>query len=63
MVKKVKRFVIFMLFSFFYTLLSGRTSEAKPTLCIFPKTKEGTKLFYQGNPSQHDINPNWCSDY
>lgn len=62
MVKKVKRFIIFVLFSFFYTLLSGKTTEAKPTLCIIPKASNG-KLFYQGNPTNHDISPNWCSDY
>ena len=63
MVKKVKRFVIFVLFSFFYTLLSGKNGETKPTICIFPKSKEGSNLVYQGNPSGHAINPNWCSDY
>ena len=63
MIRKVNRFIIFVLFSFFYTLFSGKSAEAKSRLCIFPKTKEGNNLFYQGNPTDIDINQNWCADY
>ena len=46
MVKKVKRFIVFVLFSLFYSLLSGKTAEAANTVCLFPKS--GEKLKYNG---------------
>ena len=48
MVKRVKRFIVFVLFSFFYSLLSGKTAEAAGTntVCLIPKS--GTNLKYNG---------------
>ena len=46
MVKKVKRFLVFVLFSFFYSLLAGKVSEAA-TVCITPKS--GNNLKHNGN--------------
>ena len=45
MVKKVKRFVVFVLFSFFYSLLAGKTAEAAK-VCVTPKS--GSDLRYNG---------------
>ena len=47
MVKKVKRFIVFVLFSFFYSLLAGKVSEAA-TVCLAPKSSNA-KLKYNGN--------------
>ena len=62
MVKKVKRFIVFVLFSFFYSLLAGKVAKATPSFCIIPKTEDG-KLFYHGDPTSHTLNPVWCDDY
>ena len=51
MVKKVKRFFVFLLFSLFYSLLSGKGALAASTknnrLCVVPKNSSG-KLVYNG---------------
>lgn len=50
MVKKVKRFFVFLLFSLFYSLLSGKGALAAPAknrLCVVPKNSSG-KLVYNG---------------
>lgn len=50
MVKKVKRFFVFLLFSLFYSLLSGKGALATPAknrLCIVPKNSSG-RLVYNG---------------
>ena len=64
MVKKVKRFIIFVLFSLFYSLLSGKTAEAetaakKNTVCLIPKS--GEKLDYNGIPQ--DVTAESVADY
>ena len=46
MVKKVKRFVVFVVFSFFYSLLAGKTAEAA-SVCLVPKDANGN-LKYNG---------------
>ena len=55
MVKKVKRFIVFVLFSFFYSFLMGRTAEAAGTntVCLIPKS--GTKLKYNGVVTDTDV--------
>ena len=45
MVKKVKRFIVFFLFSFLYSLF-GKPAEAA-TVCLVPKDSDG-KLKYNG---------------
>ena len=48
MVKKVKRFLVFVLFSFFYSLLSGKVAEAaNARVCLAPKS-ESVDLKYNG---------------
>ena len=47
MVKKVKRFVVFILFSFFYSLLAGKTAGAAGRVCLVPKSATGD-LRYNG---------------
>ena len=50
MVKKVKRFFVFLLFSLFYSLLSGKGALAAPAknrLCVVPKNSSG-RLVYNG---------------
>ena len=44
MVKKVKRFIVFVLFSFFYSLLAGKTAEAAKVVLV-PQTND-SKLKY-----------------
>ena len=46
MVKKVKRFVVFILFSFFYSLLSSKAAEAAK-VCLTPKSDDNY-LKYDG---------------
>ena len=57
MVKKIKRFIVFTLFAFFYSLLS-KQSEASVG-CIVPKGANG-KLLYQGSQTDKTIDANWC---
>ena len=50
MVKKVKRFIVFILLSFLYSLLFNRPAEAASKgarVCLIPKTKTGN-LKYNG---------------
>ncbi len=47
MVKKVKRFIVFVLFSFFYSLLAGKAAEAASVVLV---PKSGNNLKYNGNP-------------
>ena len=58
MVKKVKRFVIFILFSFFYSLFAGKNAEASAKVSLVPKS--GNKVIY--NKKLLDINPNTVAD-
>lgn len=58
MVKKVKRFVVFVLFAFFHSMLMGKTAEAdnvaESTACVFPKS--GVKLLrYNGVETEKDL--------
>ena len=59
MVKKVKRFIVFVLFSFFYSLLSGKTAEAARSseIILIPKSADN-KMIYNGaatNISTHEL--------
>ena len=45
--KKVKRFILMVLFSFFYSLLSGKSaSAASARVCLVPRS--GDDLKYNG---------------
>jgi len=48
MIRRAKRFVVFMLLSFFFVLLVGNaaTVEARSVACLVPKS--GDKLKYDG---------------
>ena len=62
MVKRVKRFVVFLLFSFFYSLLASKNTEADSILCVVPKNARG-KILYKGNETNlsiNDLNENDC---
>ena len=54
MVKKVKRFVIFVLFAFFHSLLMGKVAEAGTGNKVYLIPKEGDKLKYNGVAQEKD---------
>lgn len=65
MVKRVKRFLVFMLFSFFYSLLTNKSAEAdtSATVCLVPKTSGG-KVKYNGvatSDMAQDVAESICS--
>ena len=49
MVKKVKRFIVFVVFSFFYSLFTGNEVKADYSLRVYPKTNGHVAL--QGDDS------------
>ena len=53
MAKKVKKYILLIIFSFVSSLLTGKAAEAMK-VCLFPKNSDG-KLLYQGSATDKEV--------